>query len=61
MPVLKNNVIKSLTLLCLPERHQKFLEYQTTPDDKFPAYFDKDAKPMRMRISPCTSHLPPNI
>ena len=24
----------------------EFLEYQATPDDKFPAYFDKDDKPM---------------
>ena len=24
----------------------EFLEYHATPDDKFPAYFDKDDKPM---------------
>ena len=65
MPVLKNDVIKSLTLPCLPERHQEatldelmqrfsriitdknaleseFLEYQATPDDGFPAYFNEE-------------------
>ena len=69
MPVLKNDVIKSLTLPRLPERHQAtldelmqrfsriktdmnalesgFLEYQATPDDEFPVYFDEDDKPMR--------------
>ena len=26
----------------------KFLEYQATPDDEFPAYFDEDDKPMRI-------------
>ena len=68
MPVLKNDVIKSLTLPRLPERHQatldelmqrfsriitdmnalesEFLEYQATPDDEFPAYFDEDDKSM---------------
>ena len=25
----------------------EFLEYQATPDDEFPAYFDEDDKPMR--------------
>ena len=69
----KNDVIKSLTFLRLPERHQatldelhvliqrlpmvitdmnslksEFLEYQATPDDEFPAYFDEDEKPMRI-------------
>ena len=69
----KNDVIKSLTFLLLPERHQAtldelhvliqrlamvitnmnslksgFLEYQATPDDEFPAYFDEDEKPMRI-------------
>ena len=24
----------------------EFLEYQATPDDEFPAYFDEDDKPM---------------
>ena len=70
MPVLKNDVLKSLTLPCLPERHQarldelmqrfsriitdinalesEFLEYQATPDDEFPAYFDEDDKSMRI-------------
>ena len=74
MPVLKNDVIKFLTFLRLPERHQdtlgeshvlmqrfpkviitdmnalesEFLEYQATPDDEFPAYFDKDDKPIRI-------------
>ena len=72
MPVLKNDVIKSLTLPRLPERHQEamldelmqrfsriitdmnaleseFLEYQATPDDEFPAYFNEDDnKPMRI-------------
>ena len=69
MPELKNDVIKSLTLHLLPERHQatldelmqrfsriitdmnalesEFLEYQATPDDEFPAYFDEDDKCMR--------------
>ena len=70
---IKNDVIKSLTFLRLPERHQatldelhvliqrlpmvitdmnslksEFLEYQATPDDEFPAYFDEDEKPMRI-------------
>ena len=66
MPVLKNNVIKSLTLPRLLERHQatldelmqwfsriitdinalesEFLEYQATPKDEFPAYFNEDDK-----------------
>ena len=73
MPVLKNEVIKSLTFLRLPERHQatsdelhmlmqrfpsvitdmdalesEFLEYQATPDDELPAYFDENDKPMRI-------------
>ena len=26
----------------------EFLEYQATPDDEFPAYFDEDDKPMRV-------------
>ena len=26
----------------------EFLEYQATPDDGFPAYFDKDDKPKRI-------------
>ena len=66
MPVLKNDVIKSLTLPRLPERHQatldklmqrfsrimtdinalesEFLEYQATPEDKFPTHFNEDDK-----------------
>ena len=73
MPVLKSDVIKSLTFLCLPEIHQatsdklqvlmqifprvitdinalesELLEYQATPDDGLPAYFDKDDKPLRI-------------
>ena len=69
IPVLKKDVIKSLILARLPERHQatldelmqrfsgiitdmnapesQFLEYQATPDDEFPAYFDEDDKCMR--------------
>ena len=66
MPVLKIDVIKSLTLPRLPKRHQaaldelmqrfsriitdinalesEFLEYQATPEDKCPAYFNEDDK-----------------
>ena len=77
MPVLKNDIIKSLTLPHLPERCQatldelmqrfsriiinfitdmnalksEFLDYQATPDDEFPAYFDKDDKHM------CIDHI----
>ena len=63
MPVLKNDVVKSLTLPRLTERHQatldklmqrfsrimtdinalesEFLEYQATPEDKFPTYLTR--------------------
>ena len=67
---MSNNVIKSLTFHCLPEKHEatfhelhilskggvitdmndlelEFLEYQATPDDEFPAYFE-DSMPMRI-------------
>ena len=70
MPVFRSKIIKLLTFLRLPERHNAtsdelqeivqrfpkvitntdalesgFLEYQATPDDELPAYFDNDGKP----------------
>ena len=73
MPVFRSKIIKSLTFLRLPERHNatsdelqeivqrfpkvitntdalesEFLEYQATPDDELPAYFDDDGKPFRI-------------
>lgn len=73
MPVFRSKIIKSLTFLLLPERHNatsdelqeivqrfpkvitntdalesEFLEYQATPDDELPAYFDNDGKPFRI-------------
>ena len=73
MPVFRSKIIKSLTFLRLPERHNatsdelqeivqrfpkvitntdalesEFLEYQATPDDELPAYFDNDGKPFRI-------------
>ena len=73
MPILKDEIIKSLTFLRLPERHQastdelqiltqrfpnviadtdglesEFLDYQATPDDDLPSYFDENGKPKRI-------------
>ena len=73
MPVFRSKIIKSLTFLRLPKRHNaasdelqeivqrfpkvitnidalvsEFLEYQATPDDELPAYFDNDGKPFRI-------------